>query len=150
VFDRDSAYGLLRPDEERALDVQIKPFEEWDPALDRLEIEGLTIALPQAAEFIARLPAAFRPPLGTVCADVFYPDAQPAAGVGLNLSAPPDGPPNRRPAGDDGRVCWDGFDESLLGRLSLDPKVEPALGLPNSRYVSRETSYRLFVVKRSR
>src|SRR5437764_747097 len=75
---------------------------------------------------------------------------RPASGVGLVLSAPRDTAPRRLESGPDGRVCWDGMSEALFGELSLDPKVEPALGLPASRYVSREASYRLFVVKASR
>jgi hypothetical protein len=150
VIDGEVAYALLRPGEERAIDFELKPFDDWDPAYDRLEIEKATVTLPQAAEFFARLPAPFRPPPGTVCADVFYPDGQPAAGLMLNLAAPPDSPTQRKPAGPDGRVCWDGFDESTMGELSLDPKADPALGQPRTRYVSREASYRLFIARRPR
>jgi hypothetical protein len=148
AIDRDNAYGLLRPGEERAVDFEIKPLEEWDTAFDQIEMDNLVISLPQTAELIARLPAPFRPPPGTVCADVFYPDSQPAAAVTVNLSALPGRRPTSRQAGPDGRVCWDGFDEMLFGELSLDPKVDPALGQPRSRYVSHEASYRLFIVKR--
>jgi hypothetical protein len=150
VFDGELAYALLGPGEARALDFAVKPFDEWDPANDHLEIEQAVVKLPETAEFIARLPAPFRPPAGTVCAEVVYPDAQPAVGVSLALVAPPTAPPEHRSTGDDGQVCWDGFGESRYGDLILDPAVDSALGQPRSRYVSREASYRLFVVRRPR
>jgi hypothetical protein len=150
VLDRGSAYGLLRPGEERALDFEVKPFAEWGAAVERVEVENLTLRLPETAEFAARLPEPARPPPGTVCADVVYPDAEPAAGAVLALAAPPGGVPDRRAAGPDGRACWDGFDEPRYGDLSLEEPAEPALGLPKSRYVSHEAGYRLFVVRRPR
>ena len=58
--------------------------------------------------------------------------------------------PIERVTGDDGRVCWDGFDEMLFGHLSLHPDIDTALDQPDERYVSRQASYRLFVVKRPR
>lgn len=148
VIDRGSAYGQFRPDEERALDFRVASFEDWDAALEKVEVENVTILLPETAELVARLPAPFRPPAGTVCADVLYADGEPATDVVLGLSAPPGGPTDRRTVGPEGRVCWDGFDESRYGDLRLADGAEPALGLPRSRYVSFEASYRLFVVKR--
>ena len=147
-FDSGRAYALLRPAEERSLDFRIEPFEEWDSATDKVELGGVTIRLPETAEFVARLPTPLRPPPGTVCADVVYADAEPAAGVALGLAAPPEGPADLRAVGPDGRVCWEGFDEFLYGDLSLEESVESALGMPERRYVSRDASYRLFVVKR--
>jgi hypothetical protein len=147
-FDSGRAYALLRPAEERSLDFRIEPFEEWDSATDKIELGDVTIRLPETAEFVARLPAPVRPTPGTVCADVVYPDAESAAGVALGLAAPPDGPSDRRAVGPDGRVCWEGFDEFLYGDLSLEESAESALGMPDRRYVSRDASYRLFVVKR--
>ena len=149
VFDRNVAYGQFRPGEERTLDFQVKPFEEWGNVREQTTVENATISFPETTEFVARLPAPYQPPAGTVCADVVYPDAQPAPGVVLGLTAPPDGRTNRRPTGPDGRACWDGFDVNLFGDLSLrDTSTTPALGQPTSRYVSFEASYRLFVVKR--
>ena len=147
-LDRGSAYGLFRPGEERALDFRIQSFEDWDSATDKIELDNVTIRLPETAEFVTRLPTPFRPPPGTVCADVVYANAQPAVGVVLGLSAPPDGPTDRRPVGADGRVCWEGFDEFLYGDLSLEEQTDAALGMPKSRYVSHDASYRLFVVER--
>ena len=133
----------------RTLDFPIKPFEEWGNVREQATAENATIGFPETTEFVARLPAPYQPPRGTVCADVVYPDAQPAPGVVLGLTTPPNGRTNRRPTGSDGRVCWDGFDVNLFGDLSLrDTSIVPALGQPTSRYVSFETSYRLFVVKR--
>jgi hypothetical protein len=148
AIDKDNAYGLLRPGQELALDFEIKPFEEWEPAYDRIRIETLTVTFPELAEFVARLPAPFKPAPGSVCADVFFPDALPASGVSLALAASPDAAPQHRQTATDGRVCWDGLGEALFGELRLDPPAAPALSLPASRYVSRDASYRLFVVKR--
>jgi hypothetical protein len=148
VFERGVVYGQFRPGEERVLDFEMKPFEEWASPTEQIELENLVITLPETSELVARLPVPPQSPAGTVCADVIYVDAQPVAGVMLSLAVPPDGPANRRATGADGRVCWEGFGETLFGDLSLDPSIEPALGQPRSRYVSREASYRLFVVKR--
>ena len=150
VFEGGRAYGQFRPGEERTLDFELKQFDEWASPATRVEIENLTIHLPESAEFVARLPAPLQPPPGTVCAHVVYTDAQPAVGVVLALSAPLDGPTDRRPVGADGQVCWEGFDEMLFGDLSLDAPTEAALGQPKSRYVSYEASYRLFVARRPR
>jgi hypothetical protein len=150
VFDSGNAYGLLAPGEARALDFEVRPFEEWDATPEKIEVENVTIRLPEVAEFVAHLPAPFRPPAGTICADVVYPNAEPAGGVVLGLSAPPDGPTDRRPSGPEGGVCWEGVDPSIYADLSLEEPAEAALGLPESRYVSHEASYRLFVVKRPR
>jgi hypothetical protein len=38
----------------------------------------------------------------------------------------------------------------LFGQLSLAPDVDTALDQPDERYVSRQASYRLFVVKQQR
>ena len=148
IFDRSSAYGQFRLGEERTLDFEVRPFDEWGSASEKVELDNLTIWLPETTEFAARLPASFRPPPGAVCADVVYTDAQPAAGGILGLAAPPGEPTDRRPVGADGRVCWDGFDPLLFGDLRLEGPAGPGLGVPRSRYVSYETSYRLFVVKR--
>jgi len=147
VIDGQNAYGLLKPGEERALDFELKPFEDWDPAYDEIDIDKLTVSLPQTAEFASRLPAPIRPPLGTVCADVVYPDAEPATGVVLNLSFLTDSTINTRMADEDGRACWEGFDEFVFGHVSLDPQFDAALGQPKTQFVSRDTSYRLFVVQ---
>lgn len=151
VFDRGFAYGQFRPGEERIIDFEIRPFDDWASVHEDIELEEVVvIKLPQTNEFIARLPASYQPPPGTVCADVIYPDAEPAVGVMLNLAAPPEAPADSRATGEDGRVCWDGFDELLYGDLSVDASFTPALGQPRSRYVSPAASYRLFVVKRPR
>lgn len=149
VFDNDRAYAQFSPGEERVLDFRIKPFEEWTSVPDRLEVEGTMIRLSEVGEFVGRLPAGERPAPGTICADVVYPDAQPANGIILGLSAPPGAPADARSTDADGRVCWDGVDELLFGDLSLRGDAEPALGMPSSRYVSHEASYRLFVIKRA-
>ena len=151
IFDGGAAYGQFRMDEERTLDFRVEPFEEWSGVTEEIELENLKIALPESTEFVARLPAAYQPPAGTVCADAVYADAQPAAGVVFGLRVPPDAPPDARSTGADGRVCWEGLDGELLyGELALDPAFAPAVGQSKSRYVSRETSYRLFVVRRPR
>jgi hypothetical protein len=150
VVDRNTAYVLLRPDETRTIELLMKPFEEWNSVNREIEVENLTIILPEAAEFVAKLPLPFTPPAGTVCGEVVYPDAQPAAGIPLRLSAPPEAEPAERATEEDGRVCWDGFDDMLFGRLSLHPDVDTALDQPDERYVSRLANYRLFVVKRER
>ena len=149
IFDRRVAYGEFRPDEERVLEFEVDPFTQWDSVSDKIEFEDLTIRLPEATEFLNRLPPPYQPALGTVCADVLHPDAQPAAGIPLVLVAPPGGPPDNRTTGADGRVCWEGFDETLFGSLSLGPGVDAALGQPDERYISRQANYRLFVVKRA-
>jgi hypothetical protein len=149
VFDRGFAYGQFRAGEERSLDFEIRTFDDWTAVYEDIEIDGMVIVrLPQTSEFIARLPSTYQPPPGTVCADVVYPDAEPAAGVVLNLAAPPEGPADSRATGEDGRACWDGFDDLLYGDLSVDASFTPALGQPRSRYVSPAANYRLFVVKR--
>ena len=148
IFERSNAYGQFRPGEERALDFEIRPFEEWGSASEKVELDNLTIWLPQTDEFVARLPAPLRPPPGSVCADVVYTDGQPAEGVVLGLSAPPEGSTDRRSVGADGRVCWEGYDELLFGDLRLEEPARATLGIPRSRFVSFETSYRLFVVRR--
>jgi hypothetical protein len=149
IFDRRIAYGEFRPDEERVLEFEVEPFPEWDSVSDEIEFEDLVIRLPEATDFVNRLPPPYEPAPGTVCADVLYPDARPAAGVPLDLVAPPGAPPDRRATGDDGRVCWDGFDQTLFGSLSLGPGTDATLGQPDERYISHEANYRLFVVKRS-
>jgi hypothetical protein len=148
IMDRNIAYALVRPDETRTLELQVKPFAEWNSVNREIEVENLTIGLPEAIEFVNALPAPFTPPDGSVCGTVVYPDAKPAAGIPLRLTAPPDAPFDERVTGDDGRVCWDGFDDMLFGQLSLAPDVDTALDQPDERYVSRQASYRLFVVKR--
>ncbi len=148
AFDGSRAYAAFQVGEERTIDFEIKPFSEWNSTAMKTELETLTIRRPETGEFVARLPAPTQPSPGTVCADVVYPDAESASGVVLGLSAPTDAPPDRRAAGPDGRVCWDGFDELLYGELSLQEPADAALGQPKSRYVSYEASYRLFVVKR--
>jgi hypothetical protein len=150
IMDRNTAYALLQPDEKRTIELQMKPFAEWNSVNREIEIENLTIELPEAAEFVAKLPPPYVPPMGTVCAHVVYPDAQPATGIPVRLTAPPDADSTERLTGDDGRACWDGFDELLFGHLSLNPDVDTALDQPDERYVSRQASYRLFIVKRAR
>ena len=147
VFDRGTAYAQLGPDEERVIDLEIKPFSEWDAVPDKLEVENVTISFPEGAEFVGRLPTVAPPEPGTVCADVVYPDARPVAGVALGLVAPPNSPRDVRQTGPDGRVCWEGFDPLRYGDLTLEEPAEETLGLPRSRYVSYEARQRLFVVK---
>jgi hypothetical protein len=149
VVDEIEAYALLAPDEERVLDVIIKPFAEWDAAPDRIGVENVDVRLPETGEFASRLPAPFRPPPGTICADVVDPEARPAAGVTVGLAMPPDGPRDVREVGPSGRVCWEGLDPTRFGDVSLLGGATPALGMPKTRYVSAEASYRLFVVQAS-
>ena len=147
VFDRGTAYAQLGPDEERAIDFEIKPFAEWEAVPDKVEVENVTISFPEGAEFVGRLPAPAPPAPGTVCADVVYTDARPAAGVSLGLVAPPNSPRDVRQTDPDGRACWEGFDPLRFGELALQEPAEEALGLPRTRYVSYEARQRLFVIK---
>ena len=147
VIDGRDAYALLAPDEERVLDVVIKPFADWDAAPDRIGVENVDVRLPETAEFAGRLPDPVRPPLGTVCVDVVDPHARPAAGVTVGLALPADGPRDAREVGPTGRVCWEGLDPTRYGDVALLGEAEPALGMPEARYVSAGANYRLFVVK---
>jgi len=148
VVDENNAYALVGPGDERMLDVEIKPFEDWEAAPDRIGVEDATVRLPETGEFVGRLPAPFRPPDGTICVDVLDTAAQPALGVTVGLAMPSPGPRDDRQVGETGRICWDGLDPAQYGEVSLVDGAAPALGLPKSRYVSAEASYRLFVVKR--
>jgi hypothetical protein len=147
-MDKGVFYDSLRVGEERVIEYEMKPFEERTSVIENIELEDAEVSLPESLEFVARLPSAEPPPPGTVCADVVYADARPAVGVMLGLAVPPDGPVDERATGDDGRVCWEGFDEFLFGDLSLQSPAVAALGQPRSRYVSTEANYRLFVIKR--
>lgn len=151
IFDGGTAYGEFRPDEERLLEFEFRPFEEWSSPTENVELENLVVVLPQALEFLAALPPPAAPAPGTICADVIFPDAQPAVGITLNLRVPPDAPPESRTTGSNGRACWEGLnDVALYGELALDSAVSAALGQSKNRYVSPQASYRLFVVKRPR
>jgi hypothetical protein len=150
LMDRNTAYALMRPDETRTIELQMKPFPEWNSVNREIQIENVTLEVPEAAEFVAKLPPPYAPPPGTVCAEVVYPDAQSATGIPVRLTAPPEAEPMERHTDDAGRACWDGFDELLFGHLSLHPDIDTALDQPDERYVSRQASYRLFVVKRPR
>lgn len=147
VMDGGNAYALLGPGDERTVDVEIKPFADWDAAPDQIGVEDAEVHLPETGELVGRLPAPFRPPDGTVCVDVLDSAAQPAVGVTIGLAMPANGPRDARQVGLDGRICWDGLDPTSYGDVSLLGGSVPALGLPKARYVSAEANYRLFIVK---